>query len=124
LAEAQAKPFAGNCIHTAGGITDQRDISTNDVAKTVHERSRASFPARQLSTRKPLLQLGPIPQGIVKIGVACVISCQYDADFLAGNSSNVSLATFAPVDLHEFSPGSDEVMAPGCVPQAATVACI
>ena len=110
LAKSEAQAFAGDGVHSAGGVSDERNIFVIDVVQSSGDSNRSALAGGDFCMLKASGKLGKI----CKRGIEPQMRIRADeseADFIGAYGRDIDLTIIGPVQLHEAAPGSDTIMA-------------
>src|ERR1700674_3794166 len=111
LAESHRQPFAGDCIHGAGGLTNQSNPAAANGLQPPRAGDRSSDTGRALRVFQMTSQRRKLGNARCK-GSELSPGNQGYADFFFTNGSNISLALGAPVDFNKLTQRPDLEMLP------------
>jgi len=112
LPESEPQTFAGDGIHAAGSVANQRNVTRMDGAKRVHLRDCASLAAGELRASQALRQLRTILEHRIEERVVWTRCHRHDANFFASDRRYVGLRAASPINFDVIGPGAHAIVPP------------
>ena len=110
LLEGLGKTVAGDGVHAARSIPNQRRLSGHHTAKATRCGYASAFQTGRFRISEAPLQVGEFLQSLIYAKMR-IIGKNRHSNFVPANRSNVNLAAEAPVDFDKIRPWIHRVVA-------------
>src|SRR5580692_2904275 len=123
LPQTQPDAFAGDCVHAAGSISYESDVSVLHAAQRVHGRDCASFTAGGFREGNFFSYRRELAERSVERCVSRMARNHPDANLIRRHGSHVSLRVCAPVNFDVAGPWLNAKVTPGRVALSNLLRC-